>query len=60
MCAKWTVKHEIMGQLLWFFFPVLAVCIAVLPFSYNHPYMSIAGYIGLFVIGGVFLWKRKR
>jgi hypothetical protein len=61
MGTKWTVKHEIMGQLLFLYFPLLAAVVGVIfPFSLNHPYWSIVGFVGVVIVGGVFLWKRKR
>jgi hypothetical protein len=61
MCAKWTVKNEIMGQLLFLYFPLLAAVVSMIfPFSFNHPYWSIVGFVGVVIVGGVYLWKRKR
>jgi hypothetical protein len=61
MCAKWTVKHEIMGQLLWFLLPLLWLVAMMMVFSFiNHPYWSAVGFIGVVLGGGVYIWKRKR
>lgn len=61
MCAKWTVKHEILGQLFFLYFPLLAAAVLMFsPFSFNHPYWSIVGFVSVVVGGGVYLWKRKR
>ena len=61
MGTKWTVKHEIIEQLLWFLLPFLwFVAMMVVPFFIDHPYRSRVVFTGVVIGGGIYIWKRKR
>lgn len=57
MSTKWTIKHEILWQILLLCPLSIVLLLMLVSFFVNHPFWGAAGFIGIFLCGGVFLWK---